>query len=275
MRRLTIFFITVLSLIVSCDYIKNPIEENNENTCGDESTGVPIKKILVEDFTGQRCLNCPQAAQILSDIIDDYCDHIIPMAVHTTAFADSTEEFPHNYKTEVGEVLKNDYNIISLPIGLINRMEFNGNTLQSRDNWRAAVNALYNAAPEFNIIIETNYNETTNKITTLVKTEVLTDFNYDINLGLYLTEDSIISPQQNGSEIIEDYVHRHMLRKGITSTYGETIASSGKFGDIIEKTFVFDANPAWLINHCEIIAFISKKSSNEIIQAESEPIIQE
>jgi hypothetical protein len=275
MKKLKIISVILLSLFISCDIIENPVHENTGNTCGDETTGIPIKKILVEDFTGQRCLNCPQAAVILVDIISNYCDHIVPVAIHTTAFADSTEEFPYNYKTIVGDELANDYGIISLPMGLINRTEFNGNMLQSRDNWLAAVNSLYNVTPEMNIIIESSYNETTNKITAVVTTEFLADFNYDINLGLYLTEDSIISPQQNGADIISDYIHRHMLRKGITSTYGEKIASSGNFGEFIQKTFVFDADPKWILGHCELVAFISKNTTNEIIQAESEPIIEE
>jgi hypothetical protein len=250
------------------------LEHGSQNTCGDESTGVPIKKILIEDFTGHRCQNCPQAAQILHEIVSDYCDHIVPLAIHTTAFADSTADFPYNYKTEVGNTLAADFSIFSLPIGLVNRSEFNGNLLQSRDNWRSAVNLLYSLKPEFNMIIESSYDDISNTVTAVVTTEFLKDIDYSINLGLYVSEDSIISPQQDGSEVIDDYIHRHMLRKGITTAYGVTIASSGKFGDIIEKTFVFEADPKWVINNCELIAFISNTETKEIKQAESELIIK-
>jgi hypothetical protein len=260
-------------LMMSCDNIKNPLQNNIGITCGDESTGIPIKKILVEDFTGQKCSNCPEASQILNEIIDDYCDHIVPVAVHCTSFAAPSEEFPSDYRTETGNELVSDYGIISLPIGLINRSEYNGNILLSRNTWRAAVDYLYQLKPEVNIKIESSYNDETNQIEAVITTEFLNDIDYEINLGLYLTEDSITGPQQSGSEVIPNYVHRHMLKKDINGTYGEKIASSGEFGKVIEKTYRFDADSGWNLEHCELVAFISKSSSNEIIQAESEPIV--
>jgi hypothetical protein len=275
MKNFNIILVLLLIVFFSCDVIKDPVQENTDNTCGDESTGVPIKKILIEDFTGQRCLNCPDAAEILKGIMEDYCDHIVPIAVHCTVFADSSAEFPYNYHTEVGDELAEDLGIISLPIGTVNRTMYNGNLLLSRDSWLAAVNTLYNLTPEVNILMESSYNEATHQVTTVVTTEILSDLNEEINLGLYITEDSIISPQQDGADFIENYVHRHMLRKGITSTYGEKIASSGQLGDIFTKTFVFNVDPKWDINHCELVAFVSKSSSNEILQAESEPVLEE
>ena len=275
MKFYRIIPIAILILFTACDTIKNPIQEQTGNTCGDESTGIPIKKILVEEFTGQRCTNCPEAAMILHDIIDDYCDHIVPVAVHSTLFAAPNDDYPFDYRTDIGNELADYYGVLSLPIGMINRSEFEGNQLISRDNWRAAVNAIFNTTPELNIILENSYNDNTKEITTTVTTEFLSDINYYIYLVVYLTEDSIVSPQLDGSVIIEDYVHRHMLRKGVNGTFGVTIAHSGEFGDIIKNSYTFDADPEWAIEHCELVAFISKRNTNEIVQAESEPVIQD
>lgn len=272
MKYLKILPIVFLILFSACDTIKNPIEEQTGNTCGDESTAIPIRKILVEDFTGQRCSNCPDAALILHDIIEGYCDHIIPIAVHATLFAAPNDDYPFDYRTETGNELADHFGVLSLPIGMINRSEFDGNQLISRDNWRAAVNNIFNKTPDVNIIIESSYDDISKKITATITTELLTDIDYEFNLGLYVTEDSIISPQLDGSEIIEDYVHRHMLRRGVNGTFGESIATSGSFGDIIEKTYFIDADPEWKIEHCGFVAFISRNSTNEIIQAESEHI---
>ncbi len=129
--------------------------------------------------------------------------------------------------------------------------------------------------PSVDISIVSSYDDATKKVMATISTEFLSDINYNMNLGLYVTEDSIISPQKSGATTIEDYVHRHVLRKGINGAFGENFASSAVFGDMLEKTFTFDTNEDWNINHCELVAFISNSSTNEIIQAESEHIVSE
>ncbi len=264
-------------IFLACNQIDKPLKDRPENTCGDENSPVPIKKILVEEYTGHRCPNCPPAAEVLASIHDDYCAHIIPIAIHVSIFAKPHgDDFPADYRTETGTEVDQFFGVSNqgLPGGLVNRTEYDGNLVLGKDSWRSAVNLLYNQKPEVNIIINSEYNETEKKISGVVKLEILKDINENINLGLYLTEDSIISPQQKGSEYIENYVHRHMLRKGINGPLGEKIADGVKAGDVLEKTFSLSADTAWHINHCEIIAFVSRSESNEIIQAESEHIAE-
>lgn len=271
----TITYITLILFGFACNQINNPLKDRQEGTCGDENLPIPIRKILMEDFTGHRCPNCPEAAIILEDIHDDYCDHIIPIAVHVSFFAEPHDpDFPEDFRTETGTTLNDFYGVSNqgLPGGLINRTELNGNIVLGRDNWRSAVNEIYNITPDVNIIIESVYEQNSNTITATIKTEFLKDINESVNLGLYLTEDSIIAPQQDGATYTENYLHRHMLRKGINGAFGEKILNSAKKGDTFEKVFTINPDAEWDIHHIELVAFISKNSSNEIIQAESEPI---
>ena len=272
----TITYIFLIAFLFACNQINNPLKERQEGTCGDENLPVPIRKILVEDYTGHRCPNCPEAARILDGIHDDYCDHIIPIAVHVSFFAEPhTPDFPEDFRTETGNTLDEFYGVSNqgLPGGLVNRKEFNGNLVLGRDSWRAAVDAIYDITPDVNIIIEPTYNEANHSITVNVKTEILKDIDESINLGLYVTEDSIIAPQQDGSEYIESYLHKHLLRKGVNGAFGEKILNSAKKGAVFEKTFTVNLLDDWNIQHLEFVAFISKNSTNEILQAESEPAI--
>ncbi|MCD4791692.1 MAG: Omp28 family outer membrane lipoprotein [Bacteroidales bacterium] len=277
MKPIKILSVLLLVILFSCDTIDNPLKDTDGKTCGDENGPIPIRKILIEDYTGHKCPNCPDAARIIEELSGTYCDHIIPIGIHVGYFAEPDEDFPADYTTETGDQLDNFFKVANqgLPNGLINRSEYDGSIVIGRNNWAAAVDLLYNLNPEVNIVIESSYNESTHKVTATISAEFLSKIDYNINLGLYVTEDSIISPQKDGSATIEDYVHRHVLRKGINGAFGENFASTGSFGDIIEKTFTFTADPEWVIENCELIAFISKSSSNEIIQAESEHIDQE
>lgn len=274
MKILKILTVILFVFLFACDTIDNPLKDTNESTCGDENKPTPIRKILVEDYTGQKCRSCPDAARIIEELTGTYCDHIIPIGVHISFFAAPNDDFPADYRTETGDQLENFFKVSGLPKGIVNRTEYDGSVVIGRNNWAAAVNLLYNVNPEVNISIESSYNENTHKVTATVSAEFLSNIDYDMNLGLYVTEDSIVSPQIDGSVTIEDYVHRHVLRKGVTGALGENFASSASFGDIIEKAFIFEADTAWSINHCELVVFISNSSTNEVIQAESEHIHQ-
>ncbi len=274
MKFLKITTLILVAFLFACDTIDNPLKEVSDSTCGDENDPIPIRKILVEDYTAHKCIFCPQAAAILDEIKGRYCDHIIPVGIHVGTLAEPDDHFTSDYRTTTGSQLDNEYNTstIGLPKGLVNRKEFDGNILLASANWETAVNLLYDIKPEMEITIESSYDDATKKVTATISATFLSDIDYNMNLGLYVTEDSIVSPQKSGSTTIEDYIHRHVLRKGINGAFGENFALSATFGEVLEKTFTFDANEDWNINHCELVAFISNSSTKEIIQAESEHI---
>ena len=66
--------ILLFAFLISCDEVKNPLKPNN-GKCGDETLPVPIRKILVEDYTGHTCGNCPRAAEKIAYLQKNYCDY--------------------------------------------------------------------------------------------------------------------------------------------------------------------------------------------------------
>ncbi len=102
MKILKILFpILLFSILFSCDKVDEPLKPQ-EGTCGDASIQ-PIKKILVEKFTGVKCTNCPNAAETLHEIKDDYCDYVIPVAIHVGYFATPNNQYTDDFRTEEGE----------------------------------------------------------------------------------------------------------------------------------------------------------------------------
>jgi len=262
--------ILMFTVLFSCDKIEVPLK-TQEGTCGDASIQ-PIKKILVEEYTGIKCSTCPAAAEVLHEIKNDYCDHVIPIAIHVGYFATPNSTYTEDYRTEAGTELANNFiDPGSVPWGVVNRTEYNSEVAMRKDNWRAAVDTLHKLQPEINIIVESTYNDATKEIVANIKLEVLKKIPYNFNLGLYVTEDSIISKQAPN---YDEYIHRHMLRKAITKVLGDEIANSAEEGNILEKSFTFNANEEWNMKHIELVAFISNRETKEIIQAESAHIEQ-
>ena len=269
MKFIKILPIIFFAFIFSCDKIDIPLKKQ-ANTCGKDT--IPIRKILVEDYTGHLCNNCPEAAEILHEIKNDYCDHIIPLAIHVSSFANPINDSPfsNNYKTDAGNELDEFYQVSNegLPNGLVNRKKYNNSYIIGKGSWETAVNKLYSIPADVHIAINSSYNPVNKEITATISSKFLFNVNYAMNIGLYITEDSIVSPQLSKHGVINDYVHRHMLRKSITGAFGESFVSSALIDDVIEKTFTFTINEDWNINHLGFVAFISNTETKEIIQAE-------
>ena len=117
-------YITLLSIILiitSCDVEEGPFINDYDSYVN------PDKKVLIEDFTGHTCQNCPDAARELDAISAIYPDQIIGMAIHVGSFAKPTPiigaPYDYDFRTNSGDVVDNAFGNISeaLPRGMINR----------------------------------------------------------------------------------------------------------------------------------------------------------
>ena len=98
-----LFGAAILLLIQACDKIEAPYREGavvvsgtNDSTVviGSDTivfpsdTASPRKKVLVEDYTGHLCGNCPYAGLLLNDTLRGiYGDKFITVSVHSGFFA--------------------------------------------------------------------------------------------------------------------------------------------------------------------------------------------
>jgi hypothetical protein len=123
-----------------------------------------------------------------------------------------------------------------------------------------------------------------------VDIEALTDLNNQYNIVICLTENGIIEWQKdNTAGDIDDYVHNHVLRTMLNTTFGESMGNSFVDGDIWEKDYSVDittlenANEnyslntllmgngnckGWDENNMEIVAYIYNSDNYEIVQVE-------
>jgi len=279
-KKYKILLILSLFVIFSCDDIKNPLKEKSNTTCGDETSPVPIKKILVEDYTGHTCNNCPLAAEAILALKADYCDHVIPVAMHVSLFAKPNSQYPADYRTTDGTAYDNYFKVSNtgLPNGLVNRKKVSSNFVLPWTSWATAIAALLTQSAEIDIKISNTYSSATRSVKIQINSEFLKATSDSLSLSVYFLEDSIVSPQADKREPtgkIEKYTHRHMFRSTVNSTWGEAITTTGfAFGAIYSKEYTFQVDPAWNEKHGEIVAFIFKTNSKEVIQAESEHLIK-
>jgi len=280
-------YLAILSsilIITSCDIEDGPFITDYDSYVN------PEKKVLIEDFTGHLCPNCPDAAREIDAIHDIYGDQIIGMAIHVSKSfarpypASQAPSFQYDFRTNWGDELDSYYGIsaMGLPRGMVNRIGFPDNHKLGKDEWASTVALELKKEINFKIYISSDDNSIS------ITSEVQNNISSEYNLVVCLTESNIINWQKDGQDNIEDYQHNHVLR---TVLIDESLSSSSNYvaGQQIERVINYDlaaleqynidysTNTAelgngnagdWDASNMSIIAYIYNTTTKEIVQVE-------
>lgn len=278
-----LIFITCVSVLVTillaaCDKIEPPYIEQ---TPGNDTAGCPtptfpadthhVKTILVEEYTGHKCPNCPAGATALHNMENTYGEKIIVIAIHAGNFAVTDNgNYSLDLRTNVGNQLNDDLQPLGYPAATFNRKTIGGQKVHYVPSaWETVFNQA-DTAPVLDMQMIINYNEAEGFACIHVQTEFLTDITEALKIAVYITEDSITGYQTFPAPVNEvpDYVFMHVLRGAVNGIAGTTLNTGAvNAGTKIISGFKQPVNPAWKIQHCHAIAFVYKVSNGEILQS--------
>ena len=271
MKKIYIILILLFITLLACDKIDEPIKEGNFVW--------NKRKIIIYDFTGHQCVNCPSAHNMIKDLQNLYGDSvIIPIAIHCTSFANTrpSGKFTYDFRTEIGDSLGGRegsigfYGSLALPTGLVNNLL--SEKMCGVSSWAVETQKYIASYPEFFIKIQTNF---TADSTISANIKVITNIinSRKLKLIVFLTENNIIQGQEAKPNYIPDYEHNHILRAGFNSAFGNFIKNNNdklEYNSEIIKNYSISAkNKDWKIENCSIVAFVYDAETKEILQAES------
>ncbi len=295
-----IFFLAIVSLgvmVASCNYVANPYPEKNANVSSDTSTCIAtfpavathLKKILIEDYTGHTCPNCPRAARAITNLDTLHPGKIIALGVHVGGFAVPTVAYTADYRTTVGTTYDAFFgaSAFGLPEGMFNRKQYdavNNTHLKFYINFPTYFASIENEPSVVDLQINLNYNAATREMCCAVRDSFLTAVTGTYKLVLLISQDSIIDWQEDVEQnptSVQNYVHRHMLRDAITPTgaWGEPLVGNNAAAGLTQiRHFAYTIPAAYNnipcdVNHCHIVAFIYNTATYEIIQSEEAKVI--
>ena len=229
MSRLLLPLLALL-LLVGCDAVERP-----DRWREDPAPIVPRRNVLLVDFTGQRCSNCPAAADLLHSLTSGPAGaRIIPVSVHGGALALSTDASPRGLAGPDARRLTDEARVSSWPQGTVDRPV--GGTLLRPSAWNAALAerlalaADADAAAQQSLVADAHVALATRTLSYTLRPRHLTDAagqaDAETYLHLWLVEDSITAPQTlaDGTERA-DYLHRHVLRLDLTGPSAHRLAA--------------------------------------------------
>ena len=229
MSRLLLPLLALL-LLVGCDAVERP-----DRWREDPTPIVPRRNVLLVDFTGQRCSNCPAAADLLHSLTAGPAGaRIIAVSVHGGALALSTDASPRGLAGPDARRLTDEARVSSWPQGTVDRPV--GGTLLRPSAWNAALAerlalaADADAAAQQSLVADAHVALATRTLSYTLRPRHLTDAagqaDAETYLHLWLVEDSITAPQTlaDGTERA-DYLHRHVLRLDLTGPSAHRLAA--------------------------------------------------
>jgi len=209
------------------------------------------RAVLIEDFTGQRCVNCPKATEEIHRLQEEYGDStVIAVAIHSGPFGKSVKGEPTPLYTTLGDTYFNYWNLEAQPIGLVDRL----GAFEYPD-WAAGVYYEIGQKAAVSLAVNNEYDEAANSVNIGIDVIGLDSTTVSGKLQVWLTQDSIIDYQlmPDGSTN-EQYVHNHVLRTAVNGDWGEDMTVAR--GDVKSFNYTLSLESAWVPRHCNIVAFV-------------------
>ena len=248
-----------------------------------------VKQVMIEDFTGVQCINCPDAAKIAKDLQTAYPNRVNVAAIHplgllnnfTAPINKEGHVSKQDFRTQAGTTLCQDIVGVpnSLPKGAIDRMKFpdRPDLLIDYTIWPSKVIEQLAVPTPVNITLA-NATGASNEILIDINieyTQNLSDTNY---LTMMIIEDNIIDVQEfidrtdpiNPFPSYDDnYNHMHIMRAMVTSATGDLLNKPNVSliaGRVFQKRYKYTiTNSRWNRNNLQVIAFVHRNGSTKTI----------
>ena len=266
MGFLPFYLFTFLPLLTACDNIAEderlvevgPVVVPPEPEPTDEIYDAPIapvaQRVLIEDHTGQRCPNCPQATEIIEAAQAVFGNLIVPVAIHSQQQGIME---PEGLGTALGNTYYNYWGLSYKPAGLVNRLDGGDGVVLDKTIWNFAITYALGMETPLDIRIKAAQDaDDATKATIDVKVICTAeDKAASGKLQVWLTEDNIVAEQDNMGTKVSDYVHNHVLRAAVNGDWGEDVSVSG-LADTREFHYTATLKSGWKPADLSVVAFV-------------------
>lgn len=228
-----------------------------------EPTG---KTVLIKDFTGARCVNCPAAAEHAHNLqhqLDE--DHIFILSVHAGFQAQPMGSFP-NFLTDEGTAWYNNHD--SNPLFTVDHVALTeGNTLNDAQIDAPVAEALLEEQ-SFEIVVGPSYDAATRQLQVQVQAVALNDLDGEFYVTVCLVEDHITGWQTIPGGVDKEYDFRNVFRGTLNGAYGEAFEDLHvDANDAFYFSYNTEINADYNADECYLMVYVYDKSQdNKILQ---------
>ncbi|WP_329904995.1 Omp28 family outer membrane lipoprotein [Porphyromonas pogonae] len=252
--------ITLAIGMVACDKI-----DEKDRWVPDESPLIPEadrSTVLIEEYTGQHCVNCPEAAKFLHKETQSFSKNVIIVSMHAMRTGQTTEQLASDAADQYSKTFDLP---LSIPGIMINRTQITNEPkyTQKKAVWPAMIRKAVNTKATYSINLKAELKDsgkkvkvTANPTTIGGKSEV-----QDLGIQLWVVED-IRALQTSAKGKKDNYFHHNVLRGEINGLWGAPCKAG--------QTYSLDADmPAKVVkpDNAKVVAYLFNRKTNEILEA--------
>lgn len=273
-------FALLLAAIQGCKEIGPDINlHGSQHTIADTTyvetpVAAETKNVLIEDFTGMQCPNCPTGHDIIVTLKTQNPGRIVAIAQHPTNILGRPYQFnPIDLENGQSDVIFNYLGQTGFePAGAIDRQLFTGESfiLLDKNYWSTRASQQLGTSTPVNILLSKSFDSTNRQLTITTElhyTQSVSQKNY---LSLALIENGIVAPQLNGNVIDTLYVHDDVMRTFVTDPKGDALTDSLQAGRVIRKIYRTVLDAGWKANNVDIIGFVHEKDNSKAVYQSKE-----
>lgn len=246
-----IFFMLLPSFLKAQEYVSTQPQNRN---------------VIIEEFTGRNCGYCPDGHRIANLIVANNPGRVWAVNIHAGGYSPVT--YP-NMNTTDGTTITSGFGIGGFPAGHVNRSTAED---LGRNQWESHTNTQLAQQAEVNVAGFVTLNHTTRTANITVEVYYTANSSQSTNyLTIMMLQDSILGSQSgnyyNPSQMLNgQYVHQHVLRDVVTSTWGDEISPTTA-GTLITKNYTYQIPESIGVpngvevdlNNILFLAFVSEK----------------
>lgn len=257
-------------------------------------TPVEMKKnVLIEDFTGQNCKNCPTAAELIATLrASSMGQHIIAVGIHGGSLSIPAEKQATGLALPQGEDYNKHWGVESWPAGLIDRGTYDGQDFKvgkpgEYTGWTTAIVNRIKQELLVDMAISAHYDADTRQadITVNMHNTQATDPLTGTKVTVWLTESDIPGPQiMPDGKTQPIYMHQHVFRESFSDPYGDAVQLTTAEGAkdyapwhktvTIPTSYRTTGKPLTKPENMAIVAFVTA-ADGQVLQVVERELIEE
>lgn len=213
------------------------------------------RAILIEDFTGQKCINCPTGTEIINGIVDTYGeDNVIAVGIHSGPLGFAGNSKTPGLMTDTGNEYYTHWdkeNKMGQPWVIFNRKT---SPDSHYNNWAAMVGTIISEKANLSVKIANAYDATKRTLTTTVGA-FGTNGTVNGKLQVWIVEDGVKALQMMpDGKPNKEYMHNHVFRAAVNGTWGEDVTV--KEGETTTKQYSYVLPETWNADNIAVVAFV-------------------
>ncbi len=286
-NNIQLILITVFSALIwtSCDKIDEPVKIINVQDIPDnladtlfytDSVYVDQKQVLLEEFTGHKCVNCAEQSIAAHELSEDNDHRLVIYSIHAGFYAqvDETGEYTTDHTSPAGIEIFQNFQEPFNPTATIDRVEYSGSQVIFPNQWETV---FFDELAKENVArmqVKNSWYPNLSSVLIEVSTTFTQQLDGKYKLVVMIAEDHVTAPQKNNNAAIGptpdwlDYDHRNILRDAITPVFGSYLTADGTIAadEVYENTFFYAPDEAWVTQNCRIIAYVTHEETGEVVQ---------